>query len=115
ACSPSTQGLRPPSCHRRIPHPRARVCAALRAPRAPVLQWETAAQRRRNMASDPVAKLHPRTDAQASPGAAKAAQPMAIGARGPIYTVTAGQGANAADLINASMISKVVGKTTQRR
>jgi hypothetical protein len=38
-----------------------------------------------------------------------------IGARGAIYTVTAAQGANAADLVNAGMISKVVGKVTPRR
>ena len=70
------------------------------------------------MASDPVAKVNraagpPVNQASTPPKAA--AQPMPIGARGAIYTVTAAKGANAADLVNAGMISKLVGKATPRR
>jgi hypothetical protein len=45
----------------------------------------------------------------------KAATPMQMGARGPIYTMTAAQGANAAELINAGLAKKTVGKAVQRR
>jgi hypothetical protein len=40
---------------------------------------------------------------------------MQMGARGPIYTMTAAQGANAAELINAGLAKKTVGKALQRR
>jgi hypothetical protein len=71
------------------------------------------------MASEPAAKINPASEAQ--PGQingtaqTKAAQPLPMGARGAIYTVTAAQGASAADMVNAGMIAKVVGKVTQRR
>ena len=52
--------------------------------------------------------------AQAAP-AARTAQPVPIGSRGAIYTMTAAAGANAADLVNAGMIKKVIGKANPRR
>ncbi len=56
----------------------------------------------------------PAAQANGSP-APKIVQPIPIGSRGAIYTVTAAAGANAADLVNAGMIKKVVGKANPRR
>jgi len=41
--------------------------------------------------------------------------PIAVAARGPIYTATAAQGFDSASLINAALANKVVGKQTPRR
>jgi hypothetical protein len=72
------------------------------------------------MASDPSAKINPAAtpkadNDQTTKPAVKPAMPMQMGARGPIYTMTAAQGASAAELINSGMAKKAVGKNVQRR